>query len=155
MWYFDPPYHPWALHAGKDAPYANTFTLEQANDMVKLLAGEQVNEIGELPYFIKSDYDPKDILEKAREYEKAKENNDKEVLSEISSEVGKWYDEIIRAEENGHQVTNVYKDIEDESKGFCKVCVGEFDKGALDANQKKTIGIEYVWCHGFEIGYGK
>lgn len=155
LWYFDPPYHPWALHAGKDAPYANTFTLEQANDMVKLLAGEQVNEIGELPYFIKSDYDPKDILEKAREYAKAKENKDQEVLGEISSEVRKWYDEILYAEENGHQVTNVYKDIEDESKGFCKVCVGEFDKGALDANQKKTIGIEYVWCHGFEIGYGK
>ncbi|ODR38509.1 DNA adenine methylase [Eisenbergiella tayi] len=32
---------------------------------------------------------------------------------------------------------------------FCKICVGSFDKGAVDGKGVKTIGNEYIWCRGY------
>lgn len=66
LWYFDPPYHPWCLHAGKDAPYADTFSVNLANEMIDILHGEREQEFGKLEFFIKSDYDPKEALERAK-----------------------------------------------------------------------------------------
>lgn len=37
-----------------------------------------------------------------------------------------------------------------EKPPFCKICVGSFDKGAIDGDGVKSIGNEYIWCRGYE-----
>lgn len=146
LWYFDPPYHPWALYSGKDAPYAETFTVDMANEMVDILAGERVDDYGEIKYFIKSDYDPK------RTVEEAERNRDKE---SVSPNIRKWYKELLDKNKNNNMVTNVFKKLEEN--GFMKIAVGGFDKGSMmgkkEEGLKAVCGYEYIWTHGFPEGY--
>lgn len=156
LWYFDPPYHPWCLYAGEDAPYAETFTEEMANGMVDILAGEREEEYGSIDYFIKSDYDPKYILDVAR-----RDVED----SEIKQERRNWYKKLLQMEAGDNtsntdvdehpwtpnMVSNIFSKL--ETFPYCKICVGGFDKGAVQGDGKKDVGQEYIWCRGFPKGY--
>ncbi len=62
LWYMDSPYHPSTLSGGKDAPYEDTFSIELVSKMTEIIHNDKVNEYGEIDYFIKSDYDPKDTF---------------------------------------------------------------------------------------------
>ena len=48
-------------------------------------------------------------------------------------------------------VSGVFASLEKEP--FCKICAGGFDKGSMDAEGVKNMGLEYIWCRGFEKGY--
>ena len=56
LWYMDPPYHAVTLNSEKEAPYEDSFPIEMTEEMTKL--------IKDMKYYIKSDYDPKEVLEK-------------------------------------------------------------------------------------------
>lgn len=144
LWYFDPPYHPCCLYAGEDAPYAETFPEKMANEMVDILAGEKENEFGAIEYFIKSDYDPQYVLTVAR--------RDVDSVG-IKPERKEWYKELLEREEKNHEISNIMAKL--EVPPFCKICVGGFDKGSIQANNKKGVGMEYIWCRGFSEGYSQ
>lgn len=145
LWYFDPPYHPDCLYAGLDAPYAETFSRDMANEMVDILAGEKKEEYGELEYFIKSDYDPQYILSVAR-----RDVNDEAIAKDRRN----WYQNLIEREENNdHEISKTFEKL--ETYPFCKICVGGFDKGSVQREGKKSVGMEYIWCRGFSKGYEK
>lgn len=56
IWYFDPPYHAVTLNAGKPAPYEDSFPIKMTTEMTNIIKNMQ--------YYVKSDYDPKEVLEK-------------------------------------------------------------------------------------------
>jgi site-specific DNA-adenine methylase len=147
LWYFDPPYHPWCLYAGEDAPYADTFSVKLANEMVKILAGKREKEFGKLSYFIKSDYDPKNTLQIAmynlgmkdlKDLNAEKEIDDKKKI-EDSPERVKWYKELIYME-NGDKKhlrellcenkkgTDIDKQIEECSEGMVSRLFEDLEK---------------------------
>lgn len=145
LWYFDPPYHPVCLNGGKDAPYADAFSEKLSNEMTDILHGDR-EEFGKLEYFIKSDYDPKEALQRA---EKAIKSNSDE--SQIS-----WYKELLAREEKNKEISTLFEKL--EVYPFCKICVGGFDKGAIlsskdDNATRKSVGQEYIWCRGFPKEY--
>ena len=156
LWYFDPPYHPLCLYAGEDAPYADTFSEKMANEMVDILAGDRESEFGEIPYFIKSDYDPKHTLEIAK-----RDVDD----SSIKPQRKEWYQKILYMEAGDNEynkdvgkrkwypkmISTIFDKL--EKFPFCKICVGGFDKGTVQGNGEKGIGQEYIWCRGFPEGY--
>ena len=160
LWYFDPPYHPATLCGGNSAPYEDTFSLEMSREMVKILYNDEKDEeygqktYGKISYFIKSDYDPKDCLEKARKElkisEEIKEKKlrnremDSEELKKYNEKISKIEDRIAACEDAEHD----FDDIEDESKGFKKVEVGSFDKGGIGKDNEKTQGTEFIWYRG-------
>lgn len=138
LWYFDPPYHPYTLAGGKNAPYNDTFTVEMSEEMVDILAGKKETEYGALEYFIKSDYDTQEALERAKESEK----------EGFIGANGPWYKEMLDIEAgNRGKISEVFKPLEVEP--FKKICLGGFDKGAIDEDNNKTVGYEYIWCRGF------
>ena len=49
---------------------------------------------------------------------------------------------------NPNDVSKAFAPLEDESKGFLKISLGGFDKGAISEGEK-TVGYEYLWTHGF------
>ena len=65
LWYFDPPYYEFCLNGTEAAPYANSFEEKDTLIMTDILVGKDLS-YGELHYFIKSDYNPKETLKKAR-----------------------------------------------------------------------------------------
>lgn len=142
LWYFDPPYHPLCLYAGEDAPYADTFSEKMANEMVDILAGDRESEFGEIPYFIKSDYDPKHTLEIAE-----RDVDD----SSIKKQRKEWYKNLIEREKKNNEISKIFEKL--EKAPFCKICVGGFDKGTVQGTGEKSIGQEYIWCRGFSEGY--
>lgn len=123
LWYFDPPYHPYCLYNSDIAPYADTFSIELANEMINILHGDKENDYGKLDYFIKSDYDPAEV-------------------NGIVTEKG---------EPTLKEVQDLYKKLEEYP--FCKICVGSFNKGAIVSTGKNSIGMEYIWCRGYKEGY--
>lgn len=164
LWYFDPPYHPWCLYAGENAPYADTFSAKLANEMIDILHGDKEEEFGKIEYFIKSDYDPEVAYNTAKT----------EVNNHHDGHQLTWYRKLIDMEEGREEnknnfslnqyekdmiwkegmVTNLFKKI--ETYPFCKICVGGFDKGALlgkENESRKSVGQEYIWCRGFSKGY--
>lgn len=62
LWYMDSPYHPSTLNNGEEAPYEDTFDIELVSKMTEIIHNDKVEDYGEIDYFIKSDYDPKDTL---------------------------------------------------------------------------------------------
>lgn len=62
LWYMDSPYHPSTLNNGEEAPYEDTFNIELVGKMTEIIHNDKTNEYGEIDYFIKSDYDPKETL---------------------------------------------------------------------------------------------
>jgi len=60
LWYFDSPYHPCTLNGGTVAPYEDTFDIDLVYKMTQIVHNDRAKEYGEIEYFIKSDYDPKD-----------------------------------------------------------------------------------------------
>lgn len=146
LWYFDPPYHPVCLHGGKDAPYADAFTEKLSNEMTDILHGDREGEFGKLEYFIKSDYDPKEALQRAEAAVKLGDDCKESQLS--------WYQKLLEREKNNKEISTLFAKL--EIYPFCKVCVGGFDKGAVlgkDKETRKSIGQEYIWCRGFFKGY--
>lgn len=115
LWYFDPPYFPPTLSGGKDAPYLYSSSIADTLETTTILHGDYEDTYGEVKYFIKSDYDPKEFLDE----------NDK------------YYHAFDKLEESP----------------FCKILLGEFEKGAIDDEFKKTIGKEFIWCRGFPDNY--
>lgn len=67
LWYFDSPYHPSTLNGGTEAPYEDTFNVESVYKMTQIVHNDMADEYGEIEYFIKSDYDPKDTYRYAIE----------------------------------------------------------------------------------------
>ena len=103
LWYMDSPYHPSTLSGGKEAPYEDTFFIKDVSKMTEIIHNDKVEEYGEIDYFIKSDYDPKDTftfateeisrytfeqkkLEDAGINEKQKKQNDKTGVKELTKE---------------------------------------------------------------------
>lgn len=146
LWYFDPPYHPVCLHGGKDAPYADSFTEDLSNEMTDILHGDREEEFGKLEYFIKSDYDPKEALQRAEAAVKLGDESEESQLP--------WYKRLLEREKNNKEISTLFDKL--EVYPFCKICVGGFDKGAIAGsgdNKKKNVGQEYIWCRGFSKGY--
>lgn len=127
LWYFDPPYHPVTLSNRKDAPYEETFDIDMVREMTSILHNENIEEYGELEYFIKSDYNPKYMYH----FEKYGETaiHDFDVLEENDSS------------------SNTFKNNPNDVVYYVE-CVGEFEKGAVDAEGEKSVGREYIWCRG-------
>lgn len=148
LWYFDPPYHPYTLHGGEDAPYTDSFTLDMAMDMVEILNGSKEKEYGKLEYFIKSDYDPKEALERAKKVmEKFDEDKDDYGNSQLN-----WYRELIEIDISDPEcVSEAFDSLEEFP--FTKICVGRFDKGVMTGEDIKSVGEEYIWCRGFSEFY--
>ena len=67
LWYMDSPYHPSTLSEGNSAPYEDTFDIDLVAKMTEIIHNDKVNEYGKIEYFIKSDYDPKEIFQFAVE----------------------------------------------------------------------------------------
>lgn len=145
LWYFDPPYHPATLYGGEEAPYADTFSEQQANDMVDILSNKDKSTYGELFYFIKSDYDPKETVARA----------EANIESETDPNLLKWYNEVIN---NKDKLCRLFADLEKDS--YMKICIGSFDKGTMVFNDdvgdwERSVGKEYIWTRGFPEGYDK
>lgn len=62
LWYMDSPYHPSTLSGGNSAPYEDTFDIGLVAKMTEIIHNDKVDEYGEIEYFIKSDYDPKETF---------------------------------------------------------------------------------------------
>lgn len=139
LFYFDPPYYSETLSLGKDAPYTHTFSTSDTKKMTDILVNTP-----ELKYFIKSDYDPKDTIRTA-EYEL--KNNDK-----LSDSLKKFYTSRL-TEPLKSEIMHIFDSLEDESKGFQKICVGGFDKGAIKLDGNTSIGNEYIWTKGLPTDY--
>ena len=58
LWYFDSPYHPATLSVGKNAPYMMVFPIKMVYEMIGILHNDKIDELREIKYFIKSDYNP-------------------------------------------------------------------------------------------------
>ena len=98
LWYLDSPYHPSTLNNGEEAPYEDTFDIELVSKMTEIIHNDNTEVYGELDYFIKSDYDPKDsfvfAMEMIKRYTAEKEKleakgiiaNKKEQDEEIGKE---------------------------------------------------------------------
>lgn len=139
LFYFDPPYYSETLALGEDAPYDYTFSTSKTKKMTDILVNTP-----ELKYFIKSDYDPKDTIRTA-EYEL--KNNDK-----LSDNLIKFYTSRL-TEPLKSEIMHIFDSLEDESKGFQKICVGGFDKGAIKLDGNTSIGNEYIWTKGLPTDY--
>lgn len=136
LWYFDPPYHPAALSGGKNAPYMSTFSPDMVHEMTEILHNDRMDEIGEIKYFIKSDYSPK------YRYEEECGRQEKDIT--LLMKLQKAYHDFDVLEENDKNSAQ-YKD-----KGieYYVECIGDFGKGANDGEGEKTQGREYIWCRG-------
>ena len=139
LFYFDPPYYSETLSLGEDAPYDYTFSTSDTKKMTDILVNTP-----ELKYFIKSDYDPKDTIRTA-EYEL--KNNDK-----LSKSLKDFYTSRL-TEPLKSEIIHIFDSLEDESKGFQKICVGGFDKGAIKLDGNTSIGNEYIWTKGLPTDY--
>lgn len=140
LFYFDPPYNPYTLNGGKDAPYADSFTLEMSEEMTDILSGKHVKEYGEIEFFVKSDYSLKQTLSNA--------------LAELQREKPrqkKWLETLVSIDKNTPE--HVSKSFDDlEKYPYCRIPLGTFDKGAMSEDEK-TQGYEFIWCRGFSKDY--
>lgn len=145
LWYFDPPYHPTTLAGGKPAAYEDTFPIERTMEMTKILHNEYIEKYGELFYFIKSDYCPKDcyknkkseleIAKKKYAEKKAATQQDKNIVDKLQKAV----DEL-----KAH-----YHDFDCLEEGeYFQVEIGTFSKGGEGTENNKTKGTEFIWCRG-------
>ena len=138
LWYFDPPYYKETLSLGESAPYTHTFTTEETKLMTNILATND-----KLVYWIKSDYDPKETLKTAEELKDS---------DNISDSLKRFYKSRLQ-EPLKSEMEHIFDSIEDESKGFQKICVGGFDKGAIQQDGETSIGVEYIWTNGLPTNY--
>lgn len=136
LWYFDVPYHPYTLSAGNPAPYTHTFTPDQAKEAVEIFSGQKEKDYGSIEYFLKSDYSLEDAVLMIKDLQK-KGKASKEQLQILALD-----------NKNPNDVSKAFAPLEDESKGFLKISLGGFDKGAISEGEK-TVGYEYLWTHGF------
>lgn len=139
LWYFDPPYYKYCLAGTNAAPYANSFKEEDTIAMTKVLSGED-KSCGELIYFIKSDYNPKETVRNA---ELALKSNKKKSQSETNT-----YNEVIK---NKNKMMHVFDTI--EKAPFYAFSVGKFDKGAIKSDGSVSVGDEWIWTKGFPNDY--
>ena len=152
LWYMDPPYHPYCLNGMEDAPYVHTFSYDDVVCMTKILSGEDTT-YGEIDYFIKSDYNPKVTVANAKRNLLKIGTSDTSKMSENQKDSYSRNKAILEHEE---EMMHDFDAIEDETKGFICIPVGEFDKGALSKTDEvlmKTVGYEYIWCKGLPKGY--
>lgn len=137
LWYFDPPYHPYTLHGGMEAPYPCTFTIKQAEDFVKVLLERDKEVDRKLDFFIKSDYDPKEAIKIARDSLEKGKKSQKD-----------WFKKLLELEEDNNEVSRSFEEL--EVYPYMKKKVGSFRKGAVDGMGEITFGSEYIWCKGFK-----
>lgn len=151
LWYFDPPYHPATLSGSEEAPYMCTFSCNDVHKMTKILHGDEEKKWGKLEYFIKSDYNPKDIYERLyKDLLKAKKDKDKDKITKFQKQLRElkgMYHDFDMLEENDKN-SQCYK--EDDSKVVYYVeCLGSFAKVVSDKETgEKIVGMEYIWCRG-------
>lgn len=138
LFYMDPPYYEATLSLGEEAPYTHTFTTKETKLMTNILT---TNE--NLVYWIKSDYDPKATLKTAEELKDS---------DSVSESLKRFYESRLK-EPIKSEMEHIFDSIEDESKGFQKICVGGFDKGAILQDGETSIGLEYIWTKGLPTGY--
>lgn len=136
LWYFDPPYHPATLSGGKNAPYMMAFPIKMVHEMTTILHNDRMDELGEIKYFIKSDYSPK------YRYEEECGRQEKDIT--LLKKLQKAYHDFDVLEENDRNSRN-YKDTGIE---YYVECIGDFGKGANDSEGEKTQGREYIWYRG-------
>lgn len=144
LWYLDPPYHPYTVYAGAGAIYLDSFDLETANEMTKILHGDYEDEYGALEYFIKSDYDPIEAYKLAKDNVNKTDNKDQK----------EWYEKTIHMEENSKELSTLFSCLEQEP--FKKIYIGEFDKGSLIGTRDELVknsAKEFIWCRGFDEKY--
>lgn len=140
LFYFDPPYHPYTLHGGKEAPYADSFTVEMSEEMTDILSGNQSEVYGSIDYFVKSDYSLKETLNKAKTDIKRKKCPQKD-----------WLNELISIDKkNPEAVSHSFDAL--EVFPYCRIPLGTFDKGAI-SEEERTQGYEFIWCKGFSKEY--
>jgi site-specific DNA-adenine methylase len=152
LYYFDPPYFPWSLWGGKDAPYEFTFSDDMSYEMLRILAGFENSEYGEIPYFIKSDYDYTEAYRNACDkgyVDKLEENDDNEALATVNK-IKEFINRVGKDE-----IEKTFNKLEEYP--YCKINVGSFDKGVVlkKGATEKSKGEEYVWCRGFPKDYDK
>lgn len=161
LWYFDPPYHPATLCGGKDAPYEDTFNIELAREMARILHGDYANIYGELQYFIKSDYSPRVLMQQYKEeykdaIRKATKGTPREIKLKYTEIYNSRKDDMKKLREYAHDFDILEENVEwfrhsanKMNPKFYRVLVGEFDKGSLDKENRTTgKGREYIWCRG-------
>ena len=150
LWYFDPPYHPATLAGGKPAAYEDTFPIQMTLEMTKILHNDKdyIEKYGELFYFIKSDYCPKDCYDdkkKALDFAKQKyaekwnkgnaTQQDKDIVDKLQKAVDELKDH--------------YHDFDCLEEGeYYREEIGTFSKGGEGTENNKTKGTEFVWCRG-------
>ena len=140
FFYCDPPYHKYTLNGGKEAPYADSFTLEMSEEMTDILSGKHKDVYGDIEYFMKSDYSLKQTLSNA--------------LIELKREHPRqktWLETLVEINKNTPE--HVSKSFDDlEKYPYCRIPLGTFDKGAMSEDEK-TQGYEFIWCRGFSKDY--
>jgi len=146
LWYFDPPYHPATLFGAKPAPYEDTFSEELTLKMTDILANEHKDEYGELFYFIKSDYDPKNChevnLSELKSAEKKLKSKGGVASDEEEKDLKKLREKVKVTQAAFHHFDKL------ESGEYRKIKVGTFSKGGEGEDNTKTKGTEFIWCRG-------
>lgn len=117
LWYMDSPYHPSTLSNGEDAPYEDTFNIDLVSKMTEIIHNDKINEYGEIDYFIKSDYDPKETLGFALEMiERYTAEKEKLELGGISVEDKDKENKILKAKAERLKTINDYLVILEKQK---------------------------------------
>lgn len=88
-----------------------------ADEMTGILHGDYETTYGELLYFIKSDYDPKEALVMAQAEEKKCKKNHKDISKKAQK--------LLALEKQGNQVSKAFAPL--EQYPFMKICVRAFD----------------------------
>ncbi len=140
LFYFDPPYHPYTLHGGKEAPYADSFTVEMSEEMTDILCGNRAEVYGDIDFFVKSDYSLKETLKKAEIDIKSDKCSQKE-----------WLTTLININKKTPKAVSGSFDAL-EKYPYCRIPLGTFDKGAI-SDEERTQGYEFIWCRGFSKEY--
>lgn len=118
IWYFDPPYHQATLACGAPADYNCTFDFEATRNMT--------GRLKEMYWFLKSDYDPYGVLNKAGGF----------CYNGVYHEYSEFAYDFIG--------------LEDYNNGFFRDVLGNFEKTSAGGDLAKSLGEEVLWCR-----YGK
>lgn len=167
LWYLDSPYHPATLNGAEAAPYEDTFSISMARELANIVHGDYRGDYGDIPYFIKSDYSPKDTYEqfvqelndaekKLAEEEGKGKGKDTDRIASYKSYIARMKRQAGFSEKCYHDFDKLEDNLEWEghkadtkNPEFYIVCLGEFDKGAVNSEDgTKLKGKEFIWCRG-------
>lgn len=148
LWYFDPPYHPATLAGGKPAAYEDTFPINMTLEMTEILHNDHIEEYGELFYFIKSDYCPKDCYDdKKKDLDIAKKKYAEKLSKQAATQQDK--DIVDKLQRAVDELEAHYHDFDCLETGeYYREEIGTFSKGGEGEDNTKTKGTEFIWCRG-------